>query len=480
MTLPEGAIATQEAMNAAPDIDSAYASALGIESDAAETTAPAAGAEEVRAGEEKTGTAADGTQQTDTTKTADGTQQAAVDEWAVSAAITELAKTNADVQKLVEQYGKLNGYREHWTLDEAKEIKGLAPGGMTELKGLVERAVAAKAESAEFASGDAARQAVVLQGLAKDMPEAYAAGAKPYLETLKAINPQTYREVGMGLAKDALEADGVIGLLDTLFTAAKALDKDDVTDAEVAAFQKPFKELAEWFGKTGFEAKPAGKKDEAQAKLPPEAQRAIDENKQFREAENKRTLETFNTFNEGRTKLYDDAVKAELAPLFDALPKNGPAKVREALVERLQNEILRDLRAKLNADTDLKDKVFEVTFGAKSAAILSAGKDRDTSKDPWRTAPDRVKEQASNLEITRAKQLLPAVAKAVLEPFSEKTVAENNEKNDKAAAAAARTDVRGGGSGNTKPRGALTKEGLQEIEKKRGGARLSEEEILDL
>lgn len=363
------------------------------------------------------------------------------DEWAVEQAL--LDKLFADpthgafAKSLHEKYQKALGWREHFAnLDEAREFKAMAPGGIEELKGLVTSAQEAKAENAEFASGDPARQAAALQSIAADMPEAFATGAKPYLETLRAANPDAYRKVGMELAGEALKADGFAEMLAPIFSAlAKG---ENASEQEQAAAGEALGQLYQWAEKAGFReasGRPAGKA--AEQKLSPEIQRALEENKAYKENEQKQILEGYNSWKETTDTNFKTAVNAETAKLIEAaVPKNMPTKAREALVSRLSNEMFAAVEKKLNADTDL---------GEKAAKVIANG--------AWRTNGEKAREQVQNLWFGRAKQVLPFVAAEILNPFAEATVAANQARVEKENQNPPRKEINNGapaGSGQRK------------------------------
>ncbi len=388
-------------------------------------------------------------------------ETAPVDEFAIDQALMDklLADPNhgAFAKAMQEKYQKLLGYREHWTIDEARDARALAPGGLDELKTVVQAGRDAKTENAEFASADRTRQGVVLQGLAKDMPEAFVAGAKPYLETLKATNPGAYNAVMMEGARAALEADGLPALLSS-FLEAVAGDADDPKVQE--AFSNAVKGISDWSGKAGFSAKKDASAAAAPPKLSPEIQRALDENKAFKENAAKQTMDSFKTWKTGVDEGFQKSIGEEATNGVDnVLPKNMPAAARAELSRRLTADILSSIDKKLAQDTDLGNKV---------AKVIANNAWKDKAKDTT--------EQVQNLLLGRAKQFLPHVAGEILNPFREAKVATNAARVEKETQSAARTEVRGGGASGGSGRKPVT---VADMKGKGFGKQMSDEQILD-
>jgi hypothetical protein len=469
MSTATSPIVDQAGVNGAGSFESAADSLLGIESNVAEpeqtqgTAADAGNAgDNAAAGGNAEGdkSAATATAEQGQEKVAAETTQA--DEWAVDQ--TLLDKLFADpthgefAKQLYEKYQKLGGYREHWTLDEARDARALAPGGLDELKTVVQAGRDAKVENEEFASADPARQGVVLQSLAKDMPEAFAAGAKPYLETLKATSPDTYRAVMMEGAKAALEADGVPALLNSLLEAV-AGDADDPKTQQ--AFTDALKGLQEWTGKAGFSGKKAETGAAAPAKVSPEIQKALDENKAFKENAAKETMERFGTWKTGVDEGFQKSISEEATKGIDAvLPKNMPAAARAELSKRLTSDVLKGIDQKLAQDTDL---------GKKVAAVIA--------NNAWKEKAEETKQQVQNLLLGRAKQFLPHVAREILNPFTEAQVASNATRVEKEARGASQTDIRGGAASGGNGRKPMT---VEDMKGRGAGKRMSDEDILNL
>jgi hypothetical protein len=456
---------TLEAVNAAPDFDSAANDLLGYDPQAGDVPAEQkAKTEEVKTdGTQDTTQDAGKTDGADGTKTAEAakTEAAQVDEWAIDQALLEklLADPTHGVfaKELNEKYQKLlevrKQYGEHWTIDEAREARALAPGGLEELKGVVQAGREAKAENAEFASGDPTRQAVVLQNLAKDMPQAYAAGAKPFLDTLKTASPDTYRTLMIEGAREALKADGVPDVMAAMFAAA---DKDDE-----AGFKDAFAKLFDWYGKANFGESKAGATKQAEQKLSPEIQKALEENKRYKENEAKQIAEGFSRWKKSVDEGFNKSFREEaIKGVENVLPKNMPAAAREQLASRLTNEILAEVDKRLSADTDL---------GGKMLAVIA--------NNAWKDKAAETTTQAQNLLLGRAKQLLPYVAREILNPFTEAQVAKAAEKNEREKSASMKTEVRGGTGNANGSKPQLTREDMKGGGK---GKRMSDEDILDL
>ncbi len=451
------AAGSQEAVNAFPTEDAAAESLLDYNPQ--EAVDAGAGAPEAAAGEphEKAPVEEKTPEQIAAETAAKTPEQLAAeaaaakpDPWAIDPKLLEAGLAHPELGALVKmmqgQLAEAAKWREHFaTVEEAQGFRELAPGGIEELKGKVQAGVEARAENAEFASGDPARQAAALQSIAADMPEAFAAGVKPYLDTLKTVNPAAFTEVGLGLAKEALEADGVPALLGPIRAALQA--GDNITPEQERAAGEALAQLIGWADKAGFTegTAPAGKAKPATQQLSPEIQKALDENKRYREAEHQQIVETFNGWHKGNEKAYRDAIDPEIAPLVDAaVPKNMPAVARKELAARLSREIYDGIDEQLKADVDLGERLYQVTFGMTPAQIRAAGQGRSSARDPWRVAGEQTGKQILNLNLGRAKQLLRTVAPKVLNPFAEATVAANNARVEKENSNGARVEVNAG------------------------------------
>lgn len=478
-------ITDQAGVNAAGSFDAAADSLLDLSganagADANDAKAGAVGDKSVEVGE--TGDA--GVQADAVKSAAAGTEakdaqavQGNVDEWAIDqAAIDRLLADpthGAIVKQLADQRAKLLGYRDHWSLEEAREARSLAPGGIEELRQTVKAAQDARAENAEFASGEPARQATALKSIAEDMPEAFAAGVAPYLDTLKSVNPEAYNATVGKLASEALAAEGLPEMIGSHFAAieamARAAEKGD-EKAFAEAFQAVVgaPEFRAWAQKVGIGAQAAPAKaravDPEVAKLQKELEGYKAKEQQAAQESATQIQKEFGEFTQSVDAAWQKLAQPEVDKLLEVIPSNMPKVAREQLTTRLGREIVGELQNRINDEL------------VKGLGDLARKIDAVVTNRAWKTNADRVREQVANLVNARAKQLLPHVAKPILDAFSTATVAAAKERAERDDANASRTDIRGGASG---PKAA----GPVKVEDVRSGgkfSRMTDEEILGL
>jgi hypothetical protein len=449
------AAGTQEAVNAAPNFDVAANTILDYDPQAPVNAAETAPVQEKTDGAASTADAtkvvADGAKPGEAAPAA--AAAAVVDPWAIDAKQLEVGLAHPELGGLVKQMqGQLAEaakWREFFpSVEEAREFKSMAPGGVEELKTKVQAGVDARMEQAEFASGDPARQGAVLQAIAAENPQAFASAAKPWLETLKASNPEAYNKIGMEVATEALTADGMPAMLTQLFDA---LGKEDEK-----GFAEAIGKLGEWRTKAGFATSTAPGKQPEQ-KLTPELQRALDENKAYKDRERTELMNGFKTWKEGLDTNFQKAAKEEIRKAIedaDAIPKNIATKPREWLMSRISNEIFAEIEKQLNADLDLGKNVAKVI-----------------ENNAWKTSGEQTRTQVHNLYFGRAKQLLPYVARDILNPFTEATVAAANNRAEREEKSTQRIEVSTAGSAGSQRSKPLTKKDV---------AGMTDEQILDM
>jgi DNA polymerase IIIc chi subunit len=118
------------------------------------------------------------------------------------------------------------------------------------------------------------------------------------------------------------------------------------------------------------------------------------------------------------------------------------------------------VQKQINTDTGL---------GTKTLAVID--------KFAWREKAEQARAQLINLWTVRGKQLLPHAAKRALDPLTDAVVSANAGKREKEAAAASRTDVRGGAATFAAGRQPFT---VKDMKGKGAGKALTDEEILNL
>lgn len=451
---------SQEAINAAGSFDSAAASLFDLPSLAETTSANDAG---TGAGSDAGGaaksdaTAATGTEQQGQQQEAAAKTQ--VDEWAIDQALLDNALADpthgAIVKALNEKFQRAMQWKQHWaTPEEAQEARALAPGGLEELKGLVDRAKSAQSEQAEFASGLPDRQKTALSSLAEDMPEQFVQGAPIYMEIVAQKNPEFYQTYMRKELSRALEADGVPALFQS-FLAAAAGDPDNAEQA--AAFTKAFTDLKAWGERAGLTQKSmqtAAKTktvDPELAKTQRELQSYKDKEKQELETSAKSWLDPTN-------KATEEAIQTEIRTAIEStLPKNVPKEFREMTLKLYVKEIDQQVLQQLLSDADHQDKLGKII-----------GK--------WRNDPEGVRQQIVNLNVGRAKQLLPHVVRKVMASLTQAEVAKAAERTQSETRQAGRADVTGANTGHA-PKTNFT---VKDVKGNGALRNKSNEEILDM
>jgi hypothetical protein len=387
-----------------------------------------------------------------------------VNPWAVDDKALQAALAHPELGGLVKTlHGQLQEaakWREHFpTLEEAQQAKALAPGGIEELKGYVDRAKEAQAEQAEFASGVPERQKAALESIANEMPEQFAASLPTYLGLVAAKNPEAYQKHMQGELRRALEADGTPAIVKTLLEAADG-DPDNPKQAE--AFANAFTAVRQWADRMGFTAKAAATAAETK-KVDPELAKAQERIKTYEEAEQKQKVEAFTSWWQPTQTEIATAVKTETkARLEKMLPQNIEKSFKEFTMNQLTEQIEKRLTQQLLADAGLQQKLFEVM-----------GKPEDGK---WQKDAAGVRQQYVNLNTARAMQLLPHIVAEVMKPHTEARVASAGAKNAAESTAGKRADVTGGAGENA----AKVPFSVKDVRRRGALAGKSDEDILEM
>lgn len=458
------AAGTQAAVDAAPSYEAAAASLLDVAMPGIEPGKPAetknasgndgAGDTKDAQGTEAKTSAEDATiAGTEGKKDGDSAEKAA-DDWNIDQALLDklLADPNhgAFAKSLFEKYQKMAGYREFWTLDEAKAARALAPGGIAELTTQVERGKAAAIEQAQFASGKPEEQKAALLAIAEEMPEQFVAGIPVYMELVAQQNPEAYARIMKAELTRALETDGVPSMLQALFEASEG-DANDQKQQE--AFANAFTQVREWADKAGFSKKANTAKT---AEMSPELKAANERIKEFEQQK----ADGFRVWGEATNKEMSAAVRAELeTKLSDWFPPNTDKTFKEIMLGRLLDEAERKIVQQLTSDPDLQKKL---------GAVLE--------KDAWQKDGPGSRTQYLNLSISRVKQIAPHVVSELTKSAATHTVKRAEEKNAREMAKSATADVTGSAGGHA----AKVPFTVKDV--RRGGALTAktDEEILDM
>jgi hypothetical protein len=385
----------------------------------------------------------------------------AVDEWAIDQALVDkaLADPNygAIVKTLMEQRQRALAWKEHWaTPEEAKEARALAPGGLEELKGYVERAKTAQTEQADFASGVPERQKVALESIANEMPEQFAASLPVYMDMVQSKNPEAYQKHMQAELRRTLEVEGTPEIIKGLLSAADG-DPDDPKVQR--AFETAFGQVREWAEKMGFAGKAEGTKPAAKPALDPETAAKLKKLETLEAGEKKAAANAAGDWlGKMSTSVEEEIGKEITARLEGVLPKNVPKEYREMTLGMSREKISAEVRSQLLADVNHQQKLFEVINGK------------------WQKDPEGVRQQCVNLNLGRAKQILPYVVERVMKTTTQATVAAAAEKTAAETGAAKKPDITGTNAG----RSGKVNFGVKDIRSGGALAGKSDAEILDL
>lgn len=395
-----------------------------------------------------------------------GEQQAAAEagepqKWAVDQALLDKALVDpvhgAIVKQLHERVQELTKFTEYFQTPElARQALELAPGGVEELRGYVERGRSAALEQAAFASGVPEKQREALLGIAEEMPEQFVAAGPEYMQIWAEKNPESFATFERGRLQASLEADGVPGVLQRFFAAAGG----DPENAEQAkAFEAAFGELKGWAENAGLlkagAAQASGSAGKAAgAKETPEMKALREENAKLKTAAQTRERQEFEgawkPWSEATNKAVSEAVRKDLTEkLTPFLPSNVEKSFREFVLNGLLDKAEAEIIAQLAHDVAHNQKLNE-TIG----------------QEAWRKDGEGARTRYVNLQSARAKQIAPHVVAKITAGMTKQVVdaaAQKNEK-EKASAAAAGKDVRGHQGGHA-PKGKF---GVKDV--KAGGA----------
>ncbi len=395
-----------------------------------------AGAREGEAAQETASTekTADGAQRPDA-PTAQGTEPAQ-EERALPAEYTE---TFAAHPALKDIFFREQAYREVFpTLAEAKALRERFPTIEDATAAIQARQDLGRVDEL-FESGDPRSHVELISWLQQRDPQAFRTLAATFGQQLASLDPQTYQQIAARMVSASLSDQRLPEHLDWLVQAA---EKQDLSAVKFLAGQLAA-QLNGWrqAGPTGNGAKQT-QLSPAEAELARREQALAEREAQVAGSSFAWVLEKVNADVERGVQQSVDGKVAELLP-------GAPAGARQ----KIATEIYRELDAVLKKDHGLLQQVKSALRGSL-ALQGAAGKGGG--------------EAASALIASRAKALLPGVAKRIVGDWTTTVLSANQARRSKQAAAASRADIGTGGSPGTvtvRPRAV-------------DYARMSDEEIL--
>ena len=302
------------------------------------------------------------------------------------------AKVGTEMQQLWEQH---QGYREVFpTVAEARAVKELFPGGVEEARQARARSEEVDRIDDAYFSGDPRGQAQLAAYLLETNPRAFQTMLAQAARVLAERDPAAWR----ALAQQSTEAAG----------------KPAGTEGQAAMPVPP---------KSGPSAADDSlRAGAAQTELARERAELDRERQEFR-------AEQYASFQQSA----NDAVVTQVRQTIEqSVAGVLPATVPDGARTRIAADIFGEINTALQNDRALTRQV---------AALLRS----------WQFT-DQTKQQVVKLIFTRAKALLPGVAKRVVSDWTSSVLSANRAKLEKQEAAARRVDITGGGA--TEPRSA--------------------------
>ncbi len=294
------------------------------------------------------------------------------------------AKTGPALKSLWETQ---QAYRELFpTVAEARTLKQLLPGGAEDAKNLLARTDEVNRLDAAYFSGDARAQGMLAEHLLRDNPRAFQTMLRQSAAVLAARDPQAFQHFAEALASHARAAAGQEGGL-----------KPAAIPPE-SELQRQRAELA----------RERGEMDR--------------ERNEFRAAQ-------FTSFQQSA----NDAVVHQVRQTIEqAIGAALPAGTPDGARQRIAEDIFLEMHSTLQNDPALTRQV---------AGLLAPPQ----ADGGWRF-DEATRQQVVNLIFGRAKSLLPAVAKRVVNDWTTSVLSANREKLAREQSASSRVDITGGGA----------------------------------
>jgi len=294
------------------------------------------------------------------------------------------AQSGVEAQRLWETH---QAYREIFpTVAEARAVKELFPGGAVEAKQLAAQSQDINRLDAAYFSAEPGAQAQLAEHLLRDNPRAFQAMLRQSAEVLARRDPQGFQQLAEQLANHSREIGRGAG--GTQDAAARAAGTQPGATPAVADIARQRQQLEQERG-------------------------------EFRATQ-------FASFQQSANDAVVGQVRQSIVETIGgALPEGVPEGARKRIAE----DVFLEIHTTLQSDPALTRQV---------AGLLSAG-------GGWQF-DDATRQQVISLIFSRAKSLLPGVAKRVVNDWTTSVLSANREKSARQQAAAGRVDIAGGGA----------------------------------
>src|SRR5258706_6400286 len=320
----------------------------------------------------------------------------AMPEWMSAAACDPLH--GAEAQKLWQEH---QAFRASFSSpEEARAIKGLFPGGRQEAQTLRQAAQAVDQLDAAIYSGDARAQSEVVAELARANPAAFRQLFSDAAQVL----------AGLGQALPVNQPSGVTGTVDerwgTRAGTGQALPANNQTPTLSAKADE------------GWGAQRNTTQQNPVAAQSPATNHAFDP-------------AAYAAFERSTN---DTVARDVRVAVGDTLTRVLPEGIAEGAARRIGDDIFNEIHRTLASDRTLSDQIGEILRGSA----------RESTANGWRFGMAE-QQRVASLLASRAKQLVPGVARRVIGEWTSSVLGASRSKSARQASAAARVDIAAAG-----------------------------------
>lgn len=308
-------------------------------------------------------------------------------------------------------WSQLQNYVGLGPAQELKALKEKFPGGVAEAERIINDAIGIQTVDAQFYEGGPEQRSELVKSLYADDPAALIGTTEVSLQFLRDTAPQEYGRIADSIVGNALAKGEVGAHIQRLY--------DEATKTPDNPLSKIITDVYEWaIEKAGFKKPPT---DPRQADLDRRKAELDARDKTFNQQQ-------FQSYQSNLNSTVVNSIGTEIGTMLDTLTKDVP--IADGAKKMISEQILDAVDEKLRADSTLQYQITQ----------LLALKRYD----------DNTRNQHQQLLINRAKIVLPDIAKQVFGEWTTNVLAVNKATIDKKTAAAKRSDIVGGGSGDTR------------------------------
>jgi hypothetical protein len=298
-------------------------------------------------------------------------------------------------------YDRLQAYSSTFpSIADAKEFVQAFPGGVKDAVTAAQRATELDESDIAFESGDPATHRALAEDWYARNPEATTTLARQTLELIAERNPQAYQQMGETILE---------GTLANLYRTALGMGNQDAAGRLAQLHQDVF-----------------GRKLGEQPRVDPREQQYSQREQQLKQKEaeiQNRTAASFaSDANAQVGKQLTTQIQSNLSAALSKL------KVTDGAKSRIANEIYDSINSKLIGDKALQMRLQSIAQAGRRAGFT-----------------DQHRQQWTDAIASRAKALLPTVAKTVIDEWTVNYLGAVKSTNAKLDSAASRKDVGGGG-----------------------------------